>query len=110
MEAWTRTPESAMNWLEENFLFHSYLYYVLDTSIISDDKYDSICKELVRLMNFIEPKHHITKRLDGSGSGFYIAESQYPPSVRSRAFRHIANKKGVNPQDLYDTWIKTGSL
>lgn len=43
------TDMDKINLLERWILVHSYLYYEINNNIVSDTKYDSNCKELVKL-------------------------------------------------------------
>ena len=68
------------------FLVHSYLYYKLDESIISDTEYDRICMELRELLKKYPeedlPFRKIAeKALGDEASGYSIR--QYPPSIIS---------------------------
>ena len=68
------------------FLVHSYLYYKLDESIISDTEYDRICMELRELLKkHPEADLHFRKiaekALGDEASGYSIR--QYPPSIIS---------------------------
>ncbi len=68
------------------FLVHSYLYYKLDESIISDTEYDRICMELRELLKR-HPEADLPfrkiaeKALGDEASGYSIR--QYPPSIIS---------------------------
>jgi hypothetical protein len=68
------------------FLVHSYLYYKLDESIISDIDYDRICMELKDLLKKNpdeDPpfRKFVEKYLGNEASGYSI--SQYPPTIIS---------------------------
>lgn len=82
---------------QRQFLVHSYMYYVLDDSIISDTKYDRICKDMVRLMEAYpleakeSPYYDICIECGTAGSGFYI--EKYPPQIITTALRLLYNKK-----------------
>jgi hypothetical protein len=79
------------------FLVHSFLYYILDESIIDDNTYDRWCVELVDLQKKYPdiakslPYHDICIQLDESASGSYI--KQYPPEIVSKAFHLLAREK-----------------
>ena len=83
------------------FLLHSYLYYVLDESILSDQEYDFLCKSLSEMIkrhpNANVPYIDIAKEVESSGSGFYIQE--YPSAIVTSAFRTLwTHKKNQNPE------------
>ena len=71
------------------YLVHSFLYYRLDESIISDRHYDKICVEVETYLRTNSnsnplPYHDIiTKSLVGDGSGFSIRK--YPEEIVSTA-------------------------
>lgn len=82
---------------QQQFLVHSYLYYVLNESLISDHQYDWVCKRLYEMTNEYPmvskelPYHDICSGLDASGSGYYIQE--YPEKIRATALRLLWLKK-----------------
>lgn len=86
------------------FLVHSFMYYVLNDSIISDEKYDSICRELAELQAEHSklaaqlPYHDICSRLDESGSGFYIQD--YPNEIMGTACRLLADERHEDFQSI----------
>ena len=67
------------------YLVHSFLYYQLDESIISDSNFDQICKDVAKLIsdnsyNDSLPFHDLIKsNLTENFSGFSI--SNYPPEI-----------------------------
>ena len=68
------------------FLVHSYLYYKLDESIISDIDYDRICTELRDILKKKNEedtsfKKIVEKSLGNEASGYFIR--QYPPQIVS---------------------------
>jgi len=71
------------------YLVHSFLYYQLDESIISDRQYDHICADVTKLISDnsakkILPVHDLVKTsLTENASGFSI--SKYPPEIVSAA-------------------------
>ena len=71
------------------YLVHSFLYYQLDVSIISDRNYDQICADLVKLISDNSDKNSlpfhdlVNSSLDENSSGFSI--SKYPPEIVSAA-------------------------
>ena len=62
------------------YLVHSYLYYVLNTSVISDTEYDMLCKKLLD-SNVEHPL--ISKEDLAAGTGFSIVD--YPPDIVAEA-------------------------
>ena len=71
------------------YLVHSFLYYQLDESIISDRHYDDICADVAKLISNNSAKnslpfHNLVKSsLTENASGFSI--SKYPPEIVSAA-------------------------
>lgn len=85
---------------QQQFLMHSYVYYVLDDNLIPDPQYDWLCKRLVELMDNYPgvaadlPYTYLCQGLDDSGSGYYIKD--YPPQIRTVALRSLwMDKKRV---------------
>ncbi|MBF0279209.1 MAG: hypothetical protein HQM13_15535 [SAR324 cluster bacterium] len=73
------------------FLVHSFLYYQLGESLISDQKYDSLCGELNSMMQNSSkstvPYIELVEQLGAEASGFTIRK--YPPSIISTALHLI---------------------
>ena len=71
------------------YLVHSFLYYQLDESIISDRHYDNICADVANLIsdnsakNFLPFLDLVKSSLTENASGFSISE--YPPEIVSAA-------------------------
>ena len=71
------------------YLVHSFLYYKLDESLISDSNFDRICKDVTKLItdnldNDSLPFHDLLKsNLAANSTGFSI--SNYPPEIVSVA-------------------------
>lgn len=81
----------------QQFLVHSYLYYILDDSLISDQMYDRICCELVQLQRQYPdiaaelPYHELCNQLDESASGSYIRD--YPREIVSKALYLLRQRR-----------------
>ena len=67
-----------VEWIQRFVIVHSILYYVLDTSIITDKVFDSVCKQLVKYqkqMDKLELKqtqyYYCMYDFDGS-TGFHL--------------------------------------
>jgi NAD-dependent DNA ligase len=79
-----------MNWnkLVSQYLIHSYLYYVLDDSVITDIEFDKICRLL--LIHYDELTHEnkklVAKDALESGSGYDI-QRYCPRRVKMIAIR-----------------------
>lgn len=72
------------------YLLHSYLYYILHISVITDEEFDEICRQL--LENWDKHKHHQHAELINrddlkAGTGFAIPKNQYPSRVTHMADR-----------------------
>ena len=70
------------------YLVHSFLYYQCDTSLISDDEYDMLCKRLFKEWSKIKHKHKKLLDKDSlkAGSGFHLRYKDYPMVVKVTAF------------------------
>ena len=82
--------------LVRRFLVHSFLYYQLDESIISDENYDQICvqlKEAVKGQDKYLYQSIVENSLGNEGSGFSIHKKDYPPSIVSAAFHLLYQDK-----------------
>ncbi|BCO16350.1 hypothetical protein_gp297 [Bacillus phage vB_BceM_WH1] len=83
---------------QKRFLVHSFLYYKLDDSIISDSDYDILCKKMIDAMNRVEkptPYDDLCRPCGDTGSGFYIKE--YPPEIVTSALRVLYKHKQQDP-------------
>ena len=76
----------------KNYLIHSYLYYVLDESIISDSEYDLLCKKLLSA-DINHPL--ISKENLIAGTGFNIKE--YPQEIIDEAKELLENTPKSEP-------------
>ena len=77
------------------YLVHSYLYYIMDRTVICDAEYDQICKILYE--NFDNLPDHPHKRLldrDAlrAGSGYHLKDEDYPLIVKNIAGRLYAGQ------------------
>jgi len=75
-----------MKKLVKDYLIHSYLYYILDNSVISDGEYDTLCKEL--LQSDIEHPL-VDKGALAAGSGYSIKD--YPIEIVEEAKELLKN-------------------
>lgn len=79
------------------FLLHSFLYYQMDESIISDKHYDALCLELMELLqqhpqSEKDPLRELVESsLDHESSGFSIRN--YPPTIISAAIHCLYQSK-----------------
>lgn len=73
--------------LLQHYLMASYLYYICDSSPISDAEYDALSKRLVKVWRKIKHPHKRLVEFEAlsAGSAFYIREHEYPFIVRSAA-------------------------
>ena len=86
-----RVLSTSRNMAVPYFLFASYLYYHRDFSLLTDERYDRLCKELLEEWGTITHRHKdvIDKDALSAGSGFSISEGAYPPIVVGAAC-HLA--------------------
>ena len=86
-------------WLYNNYLIYSYMYYHIGYSPISDHEYDNLCEEIRSRWDDefegVDSFNLITKDSINSSSGFSIEERDYPNVVR-----FICNKDR--------SWLKDG--
>ena len=66
----------------------SYLYYEKDFSLLTDEDYDELCKELYESFSLLTHPHtiYLDKNLLECGSGFAL---KYPPQAISAAERLV---------------------
>ena len=90
------------------YLVHSFLYYQLDESIISDRQYDHICVDVAKFIannsakNSL-PFHDLVKSsLTKNASGFSI--SKYPPEIVSTAF-HLLYQTSYIDSMSFETFL-----
>lgn len=69
------------------YLVTSYLYYHCDISVISDEEYDDICRELHDGFEDIEHphKHLLDKDSLAAGTAYHLTATDYPFIVRNIA-------------------------
>lgn len=81
------------------YLVHSFLYYQLDESIISDRHYDEICTEVLQLMDTHTSSSHlpyhelVKKSLSVDASGFSLRK--YPAEIISSALHLLYQNNAV---------------
>ena len=89
------------------FLVHSFLYYKIDDSIISDTDYDSLCVELNGLIkdksNFIY-EELIQSSMGKESSGFSIRN--YPSEIISTSF-HLLYQEKYKTNKSFDAFVRT---
>lgn len=73
------------------FLFASYLYYHRDVSLLTDERYDRLCKDLNKAWPKIEHAHKavIPRESLEAGTGFVIPVEKYP-TICTHAATHLA--------------------
>ena len=91
-----KSPKKFNN-LVAKYLIHSYLYYILDESIIPDREYDELCKELLDNIDSITHphKHLLDTEALKAGSGFQLRKEDYPLIVQETAKMLLCEHKGV---------------
>ena len=94
------------------YLVHSFLYYKLDESIISDRHYDHICADVANLIsdnsakNFL-PFHDLVKSsLTENASGFSI--SKYPPEIVSAALHLLYQTSYIDSMSFETFMVRFG--
>lgn len=63
-----------------HYLIHSFLYYQIGHSVISDEEYDSICRYLLDNFDAIEHehKHLLDKEALAAGTAYHLKRDDYP--------------------------------
>ena len=90
------------------YLIHSFLYYQLDESIISDRHYDHICADVANLISDNSAKnslpfHDLVKSsLTENASGFSIRN--YPPEIVSAAL-HLLYQTSYIDSMPFETFL-----
>ena len=90
------------------YLVHSFLYYKLDESIISDRNYDQICAEVAKLIsdysdnNSLPFNDLLKSSLTENASGFAIIE--YPPEIVSTAL-HLLYQTSYVDSMSFETFL-----
>ena len=90
------------------YLVHSFLYYQLDESIISDSHYDEICAEVLQLMEMhtgssLMPYQELVKKsLSEDASGFSLRK--YPVEIISSAL-HLLYQHNAVKSMTFDTFL-----
>ena len=90
------------------YLVHSFLYYQLDESVISDRHYDHICADVAKLLSeksdkYFLPFHDLVKSsLTENASGFSI--SKYPPEIVSAAL-HLLYQTSYIDSMSFETFL-----
>ena len=90
------------------YLVHSYLYYQLDESIISDRHYDHICADVAKLISDNSAKNSlpfydlVKSILTENAVGFSI--SKYPPEIVSAAL-HLLYQANYVDSMSFETFL-----
>lgn len=76
-------PNVAVAW----FLMSSYLYYHKDISILSDERFDRLCHDMVRDWPKLKHRHKYLIKVEDlrAGTGFALREGKYPARTISAA-------------------------
>ena len=91
------------------FLVHSFLYYQLDESIISDNKYDQICADVAKLISdnlnkkSLPYKDLVKSSLNENASGYSIIK--YPPEIVSAAL-HLLYQSNYVDSMSFETFLE----
>ena len=91
------------------YLVHSFLYYQLDESIISDRHYDKICVEVGKLIQknstaSLLPFYDLVKiNLYEEASGFSVRK--YPAEIVSTAM-HLLYQRSYIKSMTFDTYLE----
>lgn len=85
------------------FMMASYLYYIHDLKLISDDLYDSMAKTMLENWDVIEHQHKrfITKEDLAAGTLYALRDADYPNLVKGSASHLVKTNWGI---ELNITW------
>lgn len=87
------------NMLVPWYLMASYAYYVLDESLLTDEEYDKLCKDLYDKWDTIQhqDKDRVEREALRAGTGYQMTAGDYSSRVKGAADHLIwANKKGAS--------------
>ncbi len=90
------------------YLVHSFIYYQLDESIISDRDYDQICADVAKLISDNSAKNSlpfydlVKSSLNENASGFSI--SKYPPAIVTAAL-HLLYQTNYIDSMSFETFL-----
>ena len=73
------------------YLVHSYLYYILYDSVISDCVFDALCRDMLNNFDSLESPymHLIEEDALRAGTGYQIPASEYPDEIKALAQRML---------------------
>jgi len=99
-DVWRTNP----NMLVPYYLMHSFIYYNMSDSIISDSEYDEICRELKDKWDSIEHYHKHLVDVDalGAGTGYQLKYNKRIESASILLYNkhnEKENKNGNNKSD-----------
>tara|TARA_R110000824_G_scaffold83508_1_gene209090 strand:+ start:86 stop:397 length:312 start_codon:yes stop_codon:yes gene_type:complete len=99
-DVWRTNP----NMLVPYYLMHSFIYYNMSDSIISDSEYDEICRELKDKWDSIEHyhKHLVDVEALGAGTGYQLKYNKRIESASILLYNkhnEKENKNGNNKSD-----------
>ena len=86
-----RNPDMLVPW----YLMTSYLYYKMDESVISDEEYDWICKELDKKWDEVEHQHKYFVDRDALSAGTGFQLRKYPARVEFAAKQLLDDCKDI---------------
>jgi NAD-dependent DNA ligase len=77
------------------YLINSYLYYIKNQTVVSDDTYDMICRRLVTEWDQIKHPHkNVIDRMSlTAGTGYTLKESDYPSIVKGSVNQLLAGNR-----------------
>ena len=90
------------------YLVHSFLYYKLNESIISDKDFDLICKEILDFLEsstdeyFLPYRDLLTSSISNDASGFTIRK--FPAEIISSAM-HLLYQRNYKESIPFDSFL-----
>ena len=94
------------------YLVHSYLYYRLDDSVITDEEFDTLCKELLKRISNgndeipNEFKELISKDALDAGTGHSVVYSELPDRIVRIAYMFNNRRDYTGKQLILEDWLK----
>lgn len=92
------------------YLIHSYLYYELYNSVISDDDFDNLCKELLTRINKEKIPQEFNEFITNdnliAGTGYAIYFNNLPNRIKSIAYMFHTNRDYCGEKINIDDWLK----
>lgn len=103
---WSRVNADA-NMAVPWYMILSFLYYVHDISLVPDEDYDKLCKLLLEQYDGLNHRHKglVDKDALAAGTGYHLAESDYPSICKASAILLAKRDKHLVPDKRRPGWL-----